>query len=211
MRLTPVRLALFATAALCVSNLAAGATTITFSGLPSGNPPVTTYTEGGYTVSVVAGSFDGTSGNGVPPPSIFTPTGNGTIDVTDGGLFDFSSVALGNGSLSGTADFTITGILNGVDLFTATESVGTAEFNTYSFPADSPIAIDTLQIAATGDANIDNITVNAIVPVAATPEPSTFALLGTGMLASLVCFVSVSRKDKRPKHTPGFRWGRCLL
>lgn len=167
---------------LGASGLAAGATTITFSGLPNGNPPVTTYTEGGYTVNVIAGSFDGTSGNGVPPPSIYTPNGSGTIDVTNGGLFDFSSVALGNGAFSGTANFTITGILNGVDLFTATESVGAFAFNTYSFPTDSAIAIDTLQIAASGDANIDNINVNAIVPAAAAPEPSSFALLGTGLL-----------------------------
>lgn len=127
-----MRPSLFAAAALCVSSLAAHASTITFSGLAAGNQPVTTYTEAGYTVSVVAESFNGTTGNGAPPPSIYTPNNSGTIAVTNGGLFNFSSVALGNGAFSGTANFTITGLLNGLSLFQNTQPVGAHSTSTRS-------------------------------------------------------------------------------
>ncbi len=156
--------------------------TITFGNLPNGNPSVTSYTENGFTFAATAGSFSGTSGNGAPPPSVYTPTDSGTASVTNGGLFTFNSVALGNGAFSGTANFTISGFLDNALLYSFSQAVSPTQFNNYSNTGNTNTAINRLQFVVTGDGNIDNIAVAAVAPaVAAVPEPAMWGMMTLGM------------------------------
>ena len=195
-----MRLPLLATAALCASSLAASATTIDFKGVQD-YTPLTTYTENGFSVSSNEGIwlFNGYLGN--PAGSIYADRAGsllGSILVSDGGnAFTFSSVDLANDVA--IANYTIEGFSGSELEFSIadtlpTDPLGHSVFRTYDSDYENT-AITSLLIresygggtpdyAIYNDVNVDNIVVNAYTaPSAAiTPEPSSVALLGTGLL-----------------------------
>jgi hypothetical protein len=165
----------------------ASAATIDFNTLGGSNGDAfTTYSENGFTVSVSSGTWNVGTLYGNPVPSIFNPAGTGSVTVvsnTGTGSFTFTGVDLSTaGALS--EGYTLTGTLGGNTVFSTSGSF-LLGFSTYGsgFSADT---INSLKIQFSGghDSNIDNIVVN---PAAATPEPNSLALLGTGLgLCSLV-------------------------
>jgi hypothetical protein len=156
-----------------LASAAASATTITFDGLagPDGTP-VTTYTEGGFTVDGFGLMFkDASFGN--PPPSVFDTNALGgllRVTINGGGLFTFASVDAGLSDGSARAD--IFGNLNGNVPFIGPPG-NRVPYNISSFvgaafaPITVPtpfadVAIDDLEIFITGKANLDNIVVNPV-------------------------------------------------
>ena len=175
------------------STLAAHATpvTINFNGL-SGNDgsPFTSYKESGFTVSAPSGTWYVAKGSGVfgdPEPDVAAEP-SGTLDVTDGGrLFDFDSLDLGiYNSAGGAAAYTITGISSaGTTVYTQTGSLSGSSGSFLTLDgSDQSTSIASFTIALSGNPygiNVDNIDLNT-VPAGVTPEPSTLALFGTGIL-----------------------------
>lgn len=170
--------------ALLAITAAGSAETITFSGLPTtGFPPLTSpYTEGGFTVTNTAGQYYAGDAFGDPTPDLFEYEGASTITVvaSGGGDFTFLDMDLANYSASGT--YTFTGSLDGSTVFSLTGDIAGADtFSAYASP-NALAPIDELTVTldnAQGESDLDNITVNAI---ASTPEPSSFLLLGSGLL-----------------------------
>jgi hypothetical protein len=168
-------------------------TTIDFNTLPGANDSVfTTYTESGFTVTApdlgniesdfVVATGSGSFGN--PSPDIFTD-GENTLTITDGGnAFTFESLDLGFFN-AGTVGYTITGFTGGSVDFTQTGSLldpNSRNFLTLA-GADPNTAVTSLTFAITSNgalgANVDNIVLGTS---AATPEPSSLALLGSGLM-----------------------------
>jgi hypothetical protein len=181
-------------ASLAASTLAAHAApvTINFNTLGGANDSTfTTYAESGFTVSSQAGTFYVASGGGSfgdPQPDIFAEP-SGTLAVTDaGGLFNFDSLDLGIFSTAGgAADYTITGFLNGISVYTQTGSLSANNSETFLTldGTHQSTSITSFTIALSGNdlgVNVDNIDLNTVA-AAATPEPSTLALFGTGILS----------------------------
>jgi hypothetical protein len=177
---------------LAASTLAAHATpvTINFNGLPGvDNSSFSTYTETGFKVSSVAGTFyvanGGANNFGDPEPDIYTEE-SGTLDVTDGGgVFNFDSVDLGFYD-GGTVDYTIIGYSNGASVYTQTGSLSDNNYESFATLNGNhqSTSITSFTIAVSGNSggiNVDNIDVNTAT-TSAVPEPSTLALFGTGIL-----------------------------
>lgn len=186
MNLRRVFLALpLALSALTVTSFA-NAAVVDFDTLSGVNGSAfTSYTENGFTVSTTGG-WNVDKNFGDPLPSIFDPAGADSVTVvsnTGAGLFTFSSTDLSTAANGWIDNYTITGTLGGSTVFSTTGNFG-AGFATYGtgFSAD---IIDSLTIGFSGgqDGNIDNIVVNSVA--AATPEPASLELLGTGLI--LVC------------------------
>ncbi len=178
-------------AAILLAPMTAGATTITFSGYGFGNTAVTTYTESGFTITELSGTLNATSGNGNPAPSIYG-TGATSFSLSGSGLFDFASFQGANGAFSGAAGYTVTGFLNGAQLYSAAYSVSGTSFQTLS-DAAAAVDVDTVRFDLTGSStNVDNIVVNAVVPTAV-PEPATLALLGLPL--GLLGLVTMRRRQ----------------
>jgi PEP-CTERM motif-containing protein len=185
-------LVVFTALALLFCATAARADVITFSGLSGGNGAAfTTYTEGTFTVTPVAGSWyqdDSIYGN--PAPSIYDgpigAPGFAEIEITDSaGLFTFNSVDYS--SNNGTSGYNILGFLGGSQV---TSQIGNLPgvFGPFVFStlnSTSSAAVDTLYIEvepAPGSSptsiNLDNINVSTV----AAPEPASLLLLAGGLL-----------------------------
>ena len=167
----------------------ASATIITFDGLTGSHVPLTApYTESGFTVTVTDGAWGQGQLEGNPPPSIFSGPGfvpysstNNAFSVTNGGRFAFGGLDIAANESDVTYEFL--GLLAGstvFDLFGDVDDLtGCCVFHTVGTGELSDL-IDTLfvSITLTGDSNtvnVDNIVVDAV------PEPTTLAMLATGL------------------------------
>jgi hypothetical protein len=162
-----------------------GATTIDFTGL-SPNAPFTSYTEAGFTVSVLSAHWLVDS-YGNPGPSIIfenPPDPSGSVAVTDAGVpFSFSSIDLYSSTTP--IPYTLTGLLAGNAVFTVSGTVPNTfgNFATVSNPHATDL-IDSLEVSLSNPAapccpnpvGLDNIVVAPAVP-----EPATFTLLSIGI------------------------------
>jgi hypothetical protein len=166
-------------AVLTAVSQSAQATTITFSGLAGPNgTPVTTYIEGGFTVTTTVGQFFQAQFFGNPIPSLFALSGQSAVDVTNGGaLFELASVDLAG--QNGDVNFAFTGFLGGVEQYELTGSrLGTASFGTVAVFGD--IAIDDLRITLGTQGSSDNLD-NIVLNAAAVPLPAALPLFATGL------------------------------
>jgi hypothetical protein len=164
-----------------LASSAASATIITFSGLagPDGTP-LTTYTEGGFTVTTAFGQFSQALSSGNPPPSVVAGLNGGGVNVTmnGGGLFNFALADLGLSPHFVEADFI--GFLGGTQVFFAPGPFVDGTFFTQVNPFFG-VAIDQLHIDFDGTASLDNIFVS---PAANVPGPIVGAGLPGLILAS---------------------------
>ena len=176
-----------AAAALLSASLAAHANTIDFNTLPGNNgDSFASYTEAGFLVQNSAGQYLVGKIYGNPVPSLFSgydETGASasiTITAVGGGAFSFLSADLA--SDGGNSTYAFSGSFNGVPIFPLqTGTVVDGGFRTFNSTSPS-VQLTSLTITENGrDYNVDNIVVNPSA-TAVTPEPSSIALLGTGLL-----------------------------
>jgi hypothetical protein len=146
-----------------LASAAASATTITFGLAGPDGTPLTTYTEGGFTVTTAFGQFFQGLLSGNPPPSVFLTSDFGAgvnVTINGGGLFTFASADVGLSPHFVEADFF--GFLSGMQLFSVSQFAD-GTFLTIPNP-NAGVAIDALHIDLDGPANLDNIVVNRVVP-----------------------------------------------
>lgn len=172
----------------------ASTVTIDFDGLSGGDgSPFTSYMEYGFTVTAITNNWLVAQDGGNPGPFIYflaqpNQVITATIAVTEGGSqFSFNSIDLYS-SIT-TIPYTFTGLLNGNQVFSVSGVVpltfGNFETVMNPYSADH---IDTLDVTLTNSPGsccrnpmgLDNI---VLTPAAATSEPSSLLLLGSGIAA----------------------------
>jgi hypothetical protein len=179
---------------------AASASAITFQQVPNG--PLSTYTEAGFTASILSGSWSARFDYGNPAPFIQFPSQDiqatiGAIQVTSGGSpFTFGSVDLYS-SLT-PIPYEIVGSLNSTQVFSLQGTIPNTfgNFATLSNP-QANVLIDRLTINLTNPVGnnpmgLDNV---VVTPAAAVPEPGTLALFSANTLLLLAS--AVLRKHRR--------------
>jgi hypothetical protein len=177
--------------ALLTSATSASAATIAFGDLLTSSA-FTTYTESGFTVSAISGSWESNVDFGNPAPFIwFTREANdpeisAQIAITAGGSpFSFTSADLYS-SIT-TIPFVFSGFLNLNPVFTLAGTVPNTFGNFETVNGPSAQIIDTLLITLSNPVTeccpnpvgIDNIVVSTdLEPV---PEPATLLLVSSGL------------------------------
>lgn len=183
MRLSLVHASVFAATLLSAS--LAHASTITFSGAPFGPGFTGPVTEAGFTYSLASGSLyintDGNPGNNVEP-NLGAGTG-GTLRIVSAtaGLFDFAGIDVGS---AGSGSISVSGYdgatLVGTDSFAGANTGLPGTYTRYTSGNLDDLTSLLISLPASPETAIDNVVVNSVA--AATPEPSTLALFGTGIL-----------------------------
>jgi PEP-CTERM motif len=193
---TPALLAAFV---LALFSGAAHAATITFdTGTTThfGSSFAGSVTENGYTYSTSSGSLflspSGNPGNDMEGNEEF---GGGILNIVSStsANFTFAAIDFSAYGAAGSETLTVTGLLNGVVEGVATYTLADSLQFPYSWTTEDAstlagVTINDLHITLNADsgshsANVDNVVLNPAV--AATPEPSSFVLLGTGILGTL--------------------------
>jgi hypothetical protein len=177
--------------ALLTSVAPATATTIAFSDFPTASA-LTTYTESGFTVSPISGSWESNVDFGNPAPFIWfnreadDPEISAEIAVTAGGSpFTFTSADLYSSITE--IPFEFSGFLNFNPVFTLAGTVPHTFGNFETVNAPSAQIIDTLLITLSNPATdccpnpvgIDNIVVDT--DLEAIPEPASLLLCSSGL------------------------------
>jgi hypothetical protein len=186
----------------------AWATTIDFSGLPgSQDSPFTSYTESGFTVAPLSGSWLVGQNFGHPSPFVFFkhPAVGGTtteaaITVTDADTtFSFNSIDIYSSVTP--VPYVFTGLLNGQTVFTASGTVPLSygKFTIVPNPHGKDL-IDTLQVTLStftkfpvgNSVGIDNIVITAAN--SSVPEPTGILIAGLLLVGSALAVVALVRR-----------------
>ncbi|MDO9432589.1 MAG: PEPxxWA-CTERM sorting domain-containing protein [Phenylobacterium sp.] len=185
MRILP----LVAAAVLMAAPMAAQAAVVSFDGLPGANGSVfATYSEDGFTVSKTAGDAFVGQLYGNPLPSIFAGPYYGSastsLQITAGGqTFSFQSWDFGaNG---GPANYSISGFLNNVNIFSSGGALSQGAIQTLLSGTNLVFDRLTFDLTSSGTSmNFDNFAGT----ISAVPEPATWAMMiiGFGAVGSMV-------------------------